>query len=185
MALSVPLSRAERFGPVWLSFGVSYESMIHFRIIGSIWLVSCLVPAVQLALELWSLATGHPYRPAPEEEGMQFWTSQLLVEVSFLLIMVIGWGLIRLRRWAAVAGRFLGVISLVVCFWFILTQGTQHGPEPYVAIWCGVALSAYTLFALWRFRPYDRIPEPAAAPNGGLPERLDNSEVSGGPPSVS
>ena len=159
--------------------------MIHFRIIGSIWLVSCLVPAVRLALELWSLATGHQYGPSVEDHGVQFWTSQLLVEVSFLLIMVIGWGLIRLRRWAAVAGRFWGVISLLVCFWFILTQGTQHGPEPYVAIWCGVALSAYTLFAVWRFRPYDRSAEPVAAPNGGLAAPLGSSEVTDGPSSVS
>jgi hypothetical protein len=158
--------------------------MIHFRIIGSIWLVSCLVPAVQLALELWSVATGHPSGPSVEDHGVQFWTSQILVEVSFLLIMVIGWGLIRLRRWAAVAGRFWGVISLLICFWFILTQGTQHGPEPYMAIWCGVALSAYTLFAVWRFRPYDRIAE-EAAPNGSPDTPLGSSEVTDGPPSVS
>src|SRR5437660_1858464 len=92
--------------------------------------------------------------------GLLFWIFQFLVEISFLLILLIGWGLIRLRRWAAVGGKFLGVISLLVCLWFILTQGMEHGPEPYVAIWCGVALSVYTLFAVWRFRPYDRIAEP-------------------------
>jgi hypothetical protein len=159
--------------------------MIHFRIIGSIWLVSCLVPAVKQALELWSLATGHQYGPSVEEHGLQFWTSQLLPQGAFLIIMVIGWGLIRLRRWAALAGRFWGVISLVICFWFILTQGTKHGLEPYVAIWCGVALSAYTLFALWRFRPYDRIAEPVAAPNSDPAAPLRSSGVTGGAPSVS
>src|SRR5437870_301720 len=40
----------------------------------------------------------------------------------------------------AVGGKFLGVISLLVCLWFIVTQGMEHGPEPYVGIWCGVAL---------------------------------------------
>jgi cell division protein FtsW (lipid II flippase) len=159
--------------------------MIHFRIIGSIWLVSCLVPAVKLALELCSLATKRPYGPLTDDHGAQFWITQLLVEVSFLLIMLIGWGLIRLRRWAAVGGKFLGVISLLVCLWFILTQGMQHGPEPYVAIWCGVALSAYTLFAVWRFSPYDRIAEPLAAPNGGPAASAGSSGVAEGPPSVS
>jgi len=159
--------------------------MIHFRIIGSIWLVSCLVPAVKLAFELCSLATQRPNGPLTDDHGAQFWITQLLVEVSFLLIMLIGWGLIRLRRWAAVAGRFWGVVSLLVCVWFILTQGMKHGPEPYVAIWCGVALSAYTIFAVWRFRPYDRIAEPDAAPNGGPATPVGNSAVTEGPPSVS
>jgi hypothetical protein len=159
--------------------------MIHFRIIGSIWLVCCLVPAVKLALDLWSLATQQQYGPSTEDQGVQFWISRILVEITFMLIMLVGWGLIRLRRWAAVAGRFWGVISLVICAWFILTQGTKHGPEPYVAIWCGVALSAYTIFGLWRFRPYDRIAEPVAAPNGGPTTQLGNSGVTDGPPSVS
>ncbi|PYJ02229.1 MAG: hypothetical protein DME25_16590 [Verrucomicrobia bacterium] len=159
--------------------------MIHFRIIGSVWLVSCLVPAVKLGFELWSRATQHQYGPSTEEHGVQFWITQLLVEVSFVLIMIIGWGLIRLRRWAAATGRVWGVISLVVCLWFILTQGTKHGPEPYVAIWCGLALSAYTILALWKFRPYDRIADPGAPPNGDPAKLLGNSGVAGGRPSVS
>ena len=164
---------------------VSYEGMIHFRIIGSIWLVSCLVPAVKLPFDLWSLATQHQYGLSSDGHGVMFWISQFLVEVSFLLIMIIVWGLIRLRRWAALAGRFLGVVSLLVCVWFILTQGMQHGPEPYVAIWCGVALSAYTIFAVWRFRPYDRIAEPGAAPSGAPAVPFGSSGVAEGPPSVS
>ena len=117
--------------------------------------------------------------------GLLFWIFQFLVEISFLLILLIGWGLIRLQRWAAVGGKFLGVISLLVCLWFILTQGMEHGQEPYVAIWCGVALSAYTIFAVWRFRPYDRIAEPDAAPNGGPATPVGNSAVTEGPLSVS
>ena len=165
--------------------GGGYERMIHFRIIGAIWLVSCLIPAVKLPFDLWSLTTQHQYGLSTDGHGVMFWISQFLVEVSFLLIMIIGWGLIRLRRWAALAGRFLGVVSLLVCVWFILTQGMQHGPEPYVAIWCGVALSAYTIFAVWRFRPYDRIAEPGAAPSGGPAVPFGNSAVTEGPPSVS
>src|SRR5262245_34036257 len=104
--------------------------MINLRIIGFIWMVSSLVPAVKLAIELWSLATHQPAELATDTEGVGFWISQLLVEGSFLLILRTGWGLIWLRHWAVVAGGFLGVISLLVCVWFILTQGMQHGPEP-------------------------------------------------------
>jgi hypothetical protein len=159
--------------------------MMNLRIIGSIWMVSSLVPAVKLAIELWSRATHQPAGLATDTEGVGFWISQLLVEVSFVLILLAGWGLFCLRRWALVAGGFLGVVSLLVCVWFILTQGMQHGPEPYVAIWCGVALSVYTIFGVWGFRRHNQLAEPGAAPNGGPAKPLDNSGVAAGPPSVS
>jgi hypothetical protein len=160
------------------------EHMIHFKIIGSIWLVSSLVPAIKLALEMWSFATQHRYGLSTEGHEVSFWISQTLVKISFVLIMLIGCGLIRLRRWAAVAGRFWGVISLLICLWFILTQGTNHGPAPYVAIWCGVALSAHTSLALWKFRPYERVAEAAAPPKGASAKSSRKSGVAGGPPPV-
>ena len=61
------------------------------------------------------MATDQQYGITTGFYGALFWISKFLVEVSFLLILLIGWGLIRLRRWAAVGGRFLGVISLLVC----------------------------------------------------------------------
>src|SRR5690348_3832690 len=115
--------------------------MIHFRIIGSIWLVSCLFSALKFPFELWSMATDQQYGIGTGYYSVLFWVSKFLVEVSFVLLFLMGWGLIRLRRWAAVWGRFVGPTSLAVCVWFILTQGTQHGLEPYVGIWFGVALS--------------------------------------------
>ncbi len=133
--------------------------MIHFRIIGSVWLVAGLVSAAKLPIDLWATPTN--------SHEVLFWISQLLVEAWFVLILVMGWGLLRLRRWAAVCGRGVGVISLGVCFWFILSQGLGHGPEPYVAIWCGVALSGYTIFTVWRFRPYDRVAEQIAPGDAG------------------
>jgi hypothetical protein len=115
-------------------------------------MISSIVPGVQLAIELWSLATQRPHESATDAQGAGFWISQLLVELAFLLIALTGWGLLRLRRWAAIPGAILGVLSLVVCVWFILTQGMRHGPQPYVAIWCGVALSVYTIFGVSRFK---------------------------------
>jgi hypothetical protein len=160
--------------------------MINLRIIGSIWMISSLVPAVKLAIELWSLATHQQAGLATDSEGVGFWISQLLVEASFLLILLTGWGLFCFRRWAPVAGGFLGVVSLAVCVWFILTQGRQHGPEPYVAIWCGVALSIYTLFGVWRFRSHNQLAAPRPGPNGGPAVASGDSAVRGaGPPSVS
>jgi hypothetical protein len=159
--------------------------MINLRIIGSIWIVSSIVQAVQLAIELWSLATQQPHAPTTDAQGVGFWISQLLVEIAFLLIALTGLGLLLLRRWAVVAGGFLGVISLVVCVWFIVTQGMQHGTAPYVAIWCGVVLSVYTIFGVWRFRRHNQLTEPGAAPKGGPATQLGNSGVTDRPPSVS
>jgi hypothetical protein len=175
-----PVRRVAELG----SFG-GWTRMIHLRIIGSIWMVSSIVPAVKLAIELWSLAARQPPGATADTQGVGFWTSQVLVEISFLLVLLTGWGLFRLRRWSVAAGGFLGVISLAICAWFILTQGTQHGPEPYVAIWCGVALSVYTIFGVWRFGRRNQLAEPSAAPNGGPATPPGNSGVPEGPPSVS
>src|SRR5438046_8791622 len=101
--------------------------MIHFRIIGSIWLISGLVSAVKFPFELWSMATDQQYGITTGFYGALFWISKFLVEVSFLLILLIGWGLLRLQRWAAVGGRFVGVISLLGCIWLLLTPAMVHG----------------------------------------------------------
>ena len=149
--------------------------MINLRITGAIWMVSSLVPAVKVAIELWSLATHKPAGPT-DTEGVGFWISQLFVEVSFLLIAFTGWGLFCLRRWAVVAGGFLGVISFLVCVWFIITQGMQHGPEPYVAIWFGVALSVYTLFGVWRFRRPDQLAQQRCEIGSAAGRKADEME---------
>jgi hypothetical protein len=121
------------------------------------WLISGLLPALKHPINVWSLVTHPEYRIGSGPPGVGFWVAQLSVEVAFLLIMLIGLGLICLRRRAVVAGGFLGIISLLACGWFILTQGMKHGPEPYAAIWCGVVLSVYTIFSVWKFRRHNRL----------------------------
>src|SRR2546429_322681 len=69
--------------------------MIHFRIIGSIWLISGLFSAVKFPFELWSMATDQQYGITTGFYGALFSISKLLVEVSFLLILLIGWSLLR------------------------------------------------------------------------------------------
>lgn len=145
----------------------NWQLMINLRIIGFMWLIAGLAPALKHPFNVWEFATHPQYRIGSDPIGVGFWVTQISVEFSFFVIMLIGLGLIRLRRPAVVAGGFLGTISLVVCVWFILTQGVQHGPEPYVAIWCGVALSLYTFFGVWRFMRPSQPPEPLAAPAGG------------------
>lgn len=158
---------------------------MNLKIVGVIWMVSAVIPAVKRGIELWLVATHQPNALTTEPQGVGFWIAQFLVEVSFALILLTGWGLFRLRRWAVVAGGFLGVISLVVCVWFILTQGMQHGPEPYVAIWCGVALSFCTMFGVWKFRGHLRLAEQGAAPNEGAAAPADNSSIRAEPPAAS
>jgi hypothetical protein len=89
--------------------------MIHLRIIGFLWLISGLLPALKHPMNVWSLATHPEYQIGLGPLGIGFWVTQLFVELSFLLIMLIGLGLICLRRRAVVAGGILGVISLLVC----------------------------------------------------------------------
>jgi len=79
----------------------------------------------------------------------------------------------------------VSVISLLICVWFILPQGTKPGPAPYVAIWCGVALSLDTLFGVWRFSVYNRLAQPGAAPDNGRMTPTGKSDFREGPPSAS
>lgn len=131
--------------------------MIHLRVIGIMWLISGLFPALKHPVNVWTLATHPEYRIGADPLGAGFWVTQVLVEISFLLIMLIGLGLICLRRRAVFAAGFLGIFALLTCVWFILTQGMKHGPEPYVAIWCGVALSVYTILSVWNYRHHNRL----------------------------
>jgi hypothetical protein len=137
------------------------------------WLVSGLLPALKHPFNVWLLATHPEYRIGSGPLGVGFWITQLSVEVGFLLIILIGLGLMYRRRRAVVAAGFLGVITLLACVWFILTQGMKHGPEPYVAIWCGVALSVYTIFSVWKFRRHNRLAAPALDATATAPRVLD------------
>jgi len=78
--------------------------MIHFRIVGSIWLISGLVSAVKFPFELWSMATDQQYGITTGFYGTLFWISKFLAEVSFLLILLIGWGLLDRLMSAEVGG---------------------------------------------------------------------------------
>ena len=82
--------------------------------------------------------------------------------------------------WQGLGSDFIGGLSVVHS-----NAGDEAWTRAYVAIWCGLALSAYTILALWKFRPYDRIADPGAPPNGDPAKLLGNSGVAGGRPSVS
>ena len=97
--------------------------MIHFRIIGAIWLLSCLVPAVTHPFELWAVATGRPNSIVGGPHGTVFWISQILIEASFLFVLWMGIGLFRRRHWAVVSSRFVAVITVIVCLWFNYLSG--------------------------------------------------------------
>lgn len=127
--------------------------MIHFRIIGAIWVLSCLPPAVKLPFDLWAAAVGRPTSFGDTAHGAAFWISQALVEASFIFVAWMGIGLWRRRNWAVVSSRFVAMITMIVCLWFVIFQGRQHGIQPYAACWFGVAFALYTFAVAWKVRP--------------------------------
>src|SRR5947207_15600425 len=61
------------------SFG-DFERMIHFRIVGCIWLISGLISAMKFPSELWSMGTDQQYGITTGFHGTLFWISLFLVE---------------------------------------------------------------------------------------------------------
>jgi hypothetical protein len=131
--------------------------MLHFRIIGLIWFVLSLVGATMFAPQLLSMAADRRYGISSGFHDMAFWASQFFVEGFLLLGMAAGFGLFQLKHWAAICTRITGVLLLLYCLSFLLMGEYEH----YDIIWLaaslfGGAFASYSLFVVWRFRPYDR-----------------------------
>jgi hypothetical protein len=131
--------------------------MVHFKITGLIWLALSLVAAAVFAPQLWSMAADREYGIGTGFHGVAFWVSQFFVEGFLLAGVAVGLGLVRLRRWAAICTRVTAVLVLLYCLSFIFMGEFEHfHPAWLAASLFGVAFAAYSLFVVWRFRPYDR-----------------------------
>ena len=128
--------------------------MLQFKIIGVIWLVLSLVAAVFVNRDLWFTATDPKYGVGSGFLDTAFWTSELFVEGFLLAGVLIGAGLMRLRRWAAICARIEGVVLLVYCLAFLAMAEFPLVLE--AAALFGLCFAGYTLYVVWRFRPYDR-----------------------------
>ena len=124
--------------------------MMHFKIIGVTWLLLCLIAAAVFAPQLWSMAmdSGTGF-----DEDAAFWVSQLFAEVFLLAGAMLGFGLFRLRRWAAICTRITAALLLLYCLSFVLMS---HFHFAWLALGIfGVIFASYSLFVVWKFRPYD------------------------------
>src|SRR5262245_15610032 len=100
--------------------------MARFKIIGAIWFLICIGPALTFPPRVWSMAADTHNRIASDSNGVLFWLSQILTEAFFILVVLMGLGLFRRQRWAAICGRFVAVIAALVSLWFLGSQGLQH-----------------------------------------------------------
>jgi len=128
--------------------------MLHFKIIGLTWLVLCLIGAAVFAPQLWSMAADRQYGFGSGFYDAGFWISQFSAEVLLLAGAGLGFGLFRLRRWAASCTRIAAALLLFYCLSFVLMSGFGFA---WLALGMfGVVFAIYSLFVVWRFRPYDR-----------------------------
>ena len=128
--------------------------MLHFKIIGVGWLVLSLVAAAVFAPELWSIATDQRDGLGSGFHDVGFWASQFFVEGFLLAGVLIGFGLFRMRRWAAICTRVAAVLLMLYCLAFLAMAEFPFAFE--VAALFGLAFSGYSVFVVWRFRPYGR-----------------------------
>lgn len=127
--------------------------MFHFKIVGAMWAVLCLVSAVIFAPHLWSMVTDGQYGIRRGFHDLSFWISQFFAELFLLAGAMLGFGLFRLRRWAAICTRITASLLLLYCLSFVLMS--HFHIAWIIAGMFGVAFAAYSLFVVWRFRPYD------------------------------
>lgn len=128
-------------------------SMIQFRAVGLSWLVLCAVAATVFGAELWSMAADRQYGFGSGFHDTGFWISQFSSEAFLIAGAMLGLGLFRLRRWAAICSRVAATLLLLYCLSFVLMSGFGDG---WLAIGViGIIFAAYSLFVVWRFRPYE------------------------------
>jgi hypothetical protein len=134
------------------SFG-DHDHMRHFKIIGVSWFVLCLLAAAVFAPQLWSMAVDKQYGFGSGFHEPGFWISQFFVEAFLHFGVLAGFGLLRLRRWAAICTRMSATLLLLYCASFVLMS---HFPVVWLTVGMfGLVFAAYSLLVVWSFRPYD------------------------------
>jgi hypothetical protein len=129
--------------------------MLHFKAIGLTWLVFCLAVAAIFAAQLCSMATDRQYGALNGFYDAGFWISQFSAELFLVAGAVLGFGLFRVKRWAAIGTRISAALLLLYCLSFVLMS---HFSMPWRVLGVlGVVFAAYTLFVVFTLRPYDRV----------------------------
>jgi len=131
--------------------------MLHFRIIGLIWMALSLTALTARDPKLWVIVADPKYEIRADFQSLAFWALEFFVMGFLLLGATAGVGLFRLKRWAAICTRMTGGLLLLYCLSILLMDEYTHSHIIWLAASLfGVAFASYTLFIVWRFRPYDR-----------------------------
>ncbi len=129
--------------------------MLHFKIIGLIWLALSVAAAAVFAPQLWDMAADSQHGFGSGFHDAGFWRAQFFADLFLLAGAVVGFGLFRLKRWAAFCMRITGSLLLLYCLSFVLMSRFPM-PWPVLGL-AGLAFAAYSLFVVFRFRPYDEV----------------------------
>lgn len=129
--------------------------MLHFKIVGLTWLVLSLAAAAVFTPQLWSMAADRQNGVASGFHDTAFWISQFSAELFLFGGAVVGIGLFRVKHWAAIVTRVTASLLFLYCLSFVLMSHFRM-PWPVAGI-LGIAFAAYSLFVVFRFRPYERV----------------------------
>jgi hypothetical protein len=124
--------------------------MIHYRIIGSLWLLFGVIGFVITAAECVRLL---------QMDGLNIdgaMASTLLGSGFCALVVTMAIGLIRGRTWSRLLARVVAVLLMLYCLSFILMVALEFGPVAFTAAWLGVVFGVYTLIALSRLKQNER-----------------------------
>jgi hypothetical protein len=149
--------------------------MIHYRVIGSLWLLFGTIGFVITAVECVRLL---------QMDGINIYgamASTLLVSGFCALAVTMAIGLIRDRAWSRLLARVVAVLLMLYCLSFILMVALEFGSVAFMTAWLGVIFGGYTLIAPSRLKQNERnMAEPSDPPNDGPATPSENSDGSGG-----
>jgi len=133
--------------------------MWHFKIIGLIWLALSLAALTARNPTLYWVIVGDPkYEIRADFQSLEYLALEFFVMGFLLLGVMAGFGLFRLKRWAAICTRITGGLTLLYCLSLLLFDEHIHSHISWLAAsFFGVAFASYSLFVVSRLRPYDRV----------------------------
>jgi hypothetical protein len=119
--------------------------MLLARITGLLWIVLCTLAFAVNAPEFVSLLFSSETGTGTGFYSTDFWVAQFSLYLCLLCGIFLGWGLFRLRVWAAICAIVWAVVLLLCAFSFILMVWSGFRVIPYRLSWFEVLFAAFTL----------------------------------------
>ncbi len=136
---------------------------IHLRVVGWVWLVFGIIIAAWLGLAILFLSPGWGSDPF-------LWLSHFIPLAFLLLSAAVGFGLVRLHRWAQYFMRGLAVILLLACVSYPFIAGLEIDIPTVVFIALLALFAAYS-FAVACISRLEGAAYPSSGSNAASPRR--------------